>query len=138
MIKLSFFLLSLLGANNVLRLSFCLTHISSHNNKYYYFDYNKGLLLVKPLYLLRSNLSVTNRDVPKIQFVKIIPDSTPTNPKYKKMAYHYNSGINKSSGENEGEERSPGKRDTRKSKGMAFLIIHQRKKENTLEKSYVG
>ena len=71
-IKLSFFLLSLLGANNVLRLSFCLTHISSHNNKYYYFDYNKGLLLVKPLYLLRSNLSVTNRDVPKIQFVKKI------------------------------------------------------------------
>ena len=129
--KLSFF--SFLCANNA---TFFLPYtylLFSHT----YFDYNKGLL-VKPLYLLRSNLSVTNRDVPKIQFVKIIPDSTPTNPKYKKMAYHYNSGINKSSGENEGEERSPGKRDTRKSKGMAFLIIHQRKKENTLEKSYVG
>ena len=29
----------------------------------------------------------------------------------RRFAYHYNSSINKSSGENEGEERSPGKRD---------------------------
>ena len=75
--KLSFF--SFLCANNA---TFFLPYtylLFSHT----YFDYNKGLL-VKPLYLLRSNLSVTNRDVPKIQFVKIIPDSTPTNPKYKK------------------------------------------------------